>query len=72
VAAQDGREDSGDQPRPAAGTEEILTVLRVRGIGVPDAARQRIQAEEDSGTLERWLERAVIASSIGEVIDDPN
>jgi hypothetical protein len=72
VAAQDGREDSGDQPRPAAGTEEILAVLRVRGIAVPDAARQRIQAEEDSGTLERWLERAVIASSIGEVIDDPN
>ena len=72
MTTRDGRENSGDQPGPVAGTEDILIVLRVRGIAVPDEARQRIQAEEDSGTLERWLERAAIASSIGEVIDDPN
>jgi hypothetical protein len=48
----------------------VLTVLRVRGIAVPDAARQRIQAERDLGRLERWLERASVASSVAEVIDD--
>jgi len=48
-------------------------VLRVRGIAVPDAARQRIQAERDLARLERWHERANVASSIAEVIDDdPN
>jgi hypothetical protein len=50
----------------------VLTVLRVRGIAGPDAARQRILAEEDLAQLERWLEEAIIATSIGEVIDDPS
>jgi hypothetical protein len=45
-------------------------VLRVRGIAVPDAARQRIQAERDLARLERWHERAIVASSTAEVIDD--
>jgi hypothetical protein len=50
----------------------VLTVLRVRGIAVPDAARQRILAEKDLAQLERWLEKAIVATSIGEVIDDPS
>jgi hypothetical protein len=29
-----------------------------------------IQAERDLARLERWLERAIVASSIAEVIDD--
>jgi hypothetical protein len=48
----------------------VLTVLRVRGIAVPDAVRERILAEKDLARLERWLERAVVATSIGDVIDD--
>jgi hypothetical protein len=52
---------------------QAKAVLRVRGIAVPDAARQRIQAERDLARLERWHERAIVASSIAEVIDDdPN
>jgi len=50
----------------------VLTVLRVRRIDVPDAARQRILAEKDLQRLEHWLERAAVATSIGEVIDDPS
>lgn len=56
--------------RTAAHARDVLTVLRVRGIAVPDAVRQRIQAERDLARLERWLERASVASSITEVIDD--
>ena len=50
--------------------DAVLTVLRVRGIPVPDAARQRIVAEKDLEQLKRWHEKAIIASSIAEVIDD--
>ncbi|HEX7841436.1 MAG TPA: hypothetical protein VF469_28380 [Kofleriaceae bacterium] len=56
--------------RTAAHARDVLTVLRVRGIAVPDAVRQRIQAERGLARLERWLERASVASSITEVIDD--
>jgi hypothetical protein len=45
----------------------ILTVLRVRSIAVPDPARERILAEKDPERLERWLEKAATAASIAEL-----
>jgi hypothetical protein len=54
------------------GASDILTVLRVRGIAVPDSARERILAQKDPERLERWLEKAIVAASVAEVIDDPN
>ncbi len=50
----------------------LLTVLRVRGITVPDAVRERILAEKDPAVIERWLERAIVAASIAEVLDEPS
>jgi hypothetical protein len=50
----------------------LLTVLRVRGIVVPDAARERTLAERDPERLERWVERAMVAASVAEGIDDPS
>jgi hypothetical protein len=50
----------------------LLAALRVRGIPVPDVARERILAEKDRERLERWVERAVVASSLAEVLDDPS
>jgi hypothetical protein len=50
----------------------LLTVLRARGIAVPDAARERIRAERDPERIERWLEKAVVAASVDEVLDDPS
>ena len=50
----------------------LLAALRVRGIPVPDVARERILAEKDPERLERWVERAVVASSLAEVLDDPS
>ena len=48
----------------------MLTVLRVRAIVVPDAARERILAEKDRVSLERWLERATTAATIDDVLDE--
>ncbi|MEP7123645.1 MAG: hypothetical protein ABJE95_22145 [Byssovorax sp.] len=50
----------------------VLTVLQARGIAVPDAVRERILAEQDPERLQRWLEKAVVAPSIAEVLDEPS
>jgi hypothetical protein len=50
----------------------VLTVLLARGVEVPEAIRERILAENDSERLERWLKKAAVASSAGEVLDEPS
>ena len=50
----------------------LLTVLRGRGFAVPDAARERILAQKDPEQLERWIERAITAASLAEVLDEPS
>ena len=72
VAMQRSWEDARAEGRTEARAKDVLTVLRVRGIAVPDVARQRIQSERDPEQLERWLEKAIVATSIGDVIDDPS
>jgi hypothetical protein len=55
-----------------ADAQAVLTVLRARRVVVPDDARERILAEKDRGQLERWLERASVATSVAEVFDEAN
>ena len=62
---------SWEEGKAETRADAVLTVLDVRGITVPDAARERILAEKDMEQLRRWLKRAAVASSVGEVIDDP-
>jgi len=50
--------------------ESLLTVLHARGIPVSDAARERIEAERDAARHARWLERAIVASSLAEILDE--
>jgi hypothetical protein len=50
----------------------LLTVLRGRGIPVPDAARERILAEKDPARLERWLEKAGTSAAVAEMLDEPS
>jgi post-segregation antitoxin (ccd killing protein) len=50
---------------------DVLTVLRARGIKVSQVARKRILAEQDAERLERWLQRASVATSLAAVLDDP-
>jgi len=74
VAMQKSWEDARAEGQAEARTETqanaVLTALRVRGIVVPEAARKRILAQKDLQRLERWLEKAIVATSLGEVIDD--
>jgi len=56
----------------AARARAVLTVLHARGVAVPDAARERILTEKDPTCLERWLEKAAVAASIAEVLDNPS
>lgn len=60
------------QGRSQEAARNLLSVLRVRGIAVPDAARERILAETDPERLEHWLEKAVVAASVNEIIDEPS
>jgi Uma2 family endonuclease len=54
----------------AAQARAVLVVLRVRGIAVGDAERERILGERDAGRLERWLTRAEVAGSLAEVLSE--
>ncbi len=40
----------------------MLTVLRARGLAVPDAVRERILPPKDPERLERWLEKAGVSA----------
>jgi hypothetical protein len=68
----EGREQGREQGRAEEAARAVLTALRVRGVEVPDAARERILAEKDPKRLERWLERAIVAASIDDVLDGPS
>ena len=63
-------EQEKQHARAEASARSVLTVLRTRGIDVSDAAKQRILAQRDPERLERWLEKAVVATSVTQVIRD--
>jgi hypothetical protein len=67
-----GRDEGRDEGRAEASARAVLTVLRVRGIAVSETDRERILAEKDPARLEYWLEKAIVAGSLAEVLDDPS
>lgn len=60
------------QGRAEEAARNLLTVLRTRGIPVPDSVREHILAQNDPERLERWLEKAIFATSVAAVLDEPN
>ena len=60
--------ETWEDARAEMAAKSVLTALRVRGIVVPAAVRKRIRAEKNLKQLERWLEKAVVATSLEEVI----
>jgi len=72
VIMQDTWENAREIGRDEARANAVLTVLRVRGIAVPDAARERILTQKDPLLLERWLEKAIVATSLAEVLGEPS
>ncbi len=71
VIAEANRRAKLKGPTEAA-ARAILTVLRVRGIALPEIVRERTQAAKDLERLRRWLEKAMVAPSVAEVIDEPS
>ena len=67
-----GRLEGRTEGHTEARASDVLTVLRARGVTVPDPVRERILAQKDPERLERWLERAAVAASIAEVLDEPS
>lgn len=63
---EEGRAEAVAETR----AHDVLTVFRVRGIAVPDAAREHILAEKDADRLKRWHEKAIVATSVSDVLDD--
>jgi hypothetical protein len=61
-----------DEGRVEGEARALLTVLRSRSISIPDSARERILAERDPARLEQWIEKAIIATSLADVLDDPS
>src|SRR5262249_55258728 len=66
----EGRTEGRTEGRAEGTARALLTVLRVRGIAVPDAVRERILAQKDPERLERWLEKAAVAASVAAIIDE--
>ena len=50
----------------------LLVTLRARGFAVPDAVRERILAQTDQECLELWLQKAVVAASLADVLGEPS
>ncbi|MEP7120504.1 MAG: Uma2 family endonuclease [Byssovorax sp.] len=55
-----------------AAARALLTVLRIRGVEVSSVQRERVLAENDVKRIERWLEKAIVAASLAEVLDEPS
>jgi hypothetical protein len=70
VSTQNIVEKLRNEGEVIARARAVLTVLRVRGVTVPDAARERILTQKDPSLLERWLEKAAVARTVDDVFDE--
>lgn len=66
-----GRDEGRNEARNEA-ARSLLAILRVRGIDVPDKARERILAEKETVRIHEWLVKAAVASSLDDVFTDPS
>jgi hypothetical protein len=60
-----------EQGRVEGRAAALLKLLAARGLHVDDASRQRIESCQDVATLDRWLDRVLVATRIEDVLDDP-
>jgi hypothetical protein len=70
MTVSQARQEARDAGRVEEAVRSLLTLLGVRGLTVPDTARERILAQKDVERLERWHAKAVVAASVGEVLDE--
>ena len=63
-----GRDEGRAEGEAKGRAQAILDFLRVRGIDVPGDIRERILSCKDAALLDAWLERAVTAKSVTDVV----
>jgi hypothetical protein len=68
----EARAQGRNEGRAEGEARALLTVLRSRRISVSEAARERILAESDLARIELWIEKACLAASLADVLDDPS
>ncbi|MGW0571573.1 hypothetical protein [Streptomyces tauricus] len=59
-----------EETRIQSRAEDILRLLTLRGIDVPEDARERITDCADLETLGTWFDRAVTATDVEELFAD--
>jgi hypothetical protein len=65
--------EKGRQQGEAKGqAKAVLQILKMRGVHVDLKSSERILACTDLATLELWLERAMKATGVSQVLADPN
>ncbi|GHD13574.1 hypothetical protein GCM10010313_38710 [Streptomyces violarus] len=67
---EEGREEGRAEGEARRGAADVLEVLDVRGIDVPEAVRERIVSCDDPEALRRWHRRAVIAPTAEQIFSD--
>ncbi|MFF1380665.1 hypothetical protein [Streptomyces sp. NPDC058308] len=61
----------GEAKGKAAGkAEAILSFLALRGVPIPDTARERIKSCTDLPTLDHWLTRTATATDADDLFSD--
>lgn len=65
-----GRAEGRAEARVEQAARAVVTVLRARGVDVPDGVQERILTERDPKRLERWLETEAVAASIDDVLGE--
>ncbi|MFI5567795.1 hypothetical protein ACIA6T_10630 [Streptomyces sp. NPDC051740] len=64
------REEARAEGAAQCGAENVLIVLEVRGINVPEAVRERVTGCDDLKILRRWHRRAVTAPTAEDIFED--
>jgi predicted transposase YdaD len=65
-----GLEQGLEQGRLRGRAEAVLQILAARGIQTSEEARQRILTCTDAALLDRWVRRALNATTLSDVLDD--
>lgn len=65
---KEGEAEGEARGRAEGEAKALLKILRARGLAIDAAAEARILATRDLALLDRWLERALVASSVDEVL----
>lgn len=63
-------EEIRDEGRAQRAAEDVLDILDVRGMDIPEAVRERVTGCDDLEILRHWLRRAVTAPTAEDIFED--